>query len=143
MGYTIGVALRRIQLWALWVVVLLNSGGMGYWVCHDEVRSGSFWLRGCSEDVEFALHAIAPTTPPTTPALNLRSCDCEFVAVTAPVPPRGNYDAPQAWHDVPLLQTSYDFATMLCMNLPTPRIHAPPPKSSPLRLTLWRAPPTA
>ncbi|BCW95137.1 MAG: hypothetical protein KatS3mg018_0619 [Fimbriimonadales bacterium] len=142
MRYTGSVAVKRIRLWALLFIALLNSGGMGYWVCHEQVRSGCFWLRACSDDVSLVLQATQPPLPSSTPALQARPCDCEFVALTAPVPAPSQADAPLVWADAPLLHTLHELSVAY-ERLPIPANHSPPPSSSSIRSHHLRAPPVA
>ncbi|MFN3690421.1 MAG: hypothetical protein ACK4UU_05795, partial [Fimbriimonadales bacterium] len=96
----------RVRLWLLVLVALLNSGGMGYWVCHDQVRSGSFWLRVCSEDVS-APWSNAPVSPLSDyPSLDIRACDCHFVAVDVPLPSQPSLQLGCILSDAPLLLPS-------------------------------------
>jgi len=143
MRYTLRVALRRVKLWMLLLVALLNSGGMGYWVCHDQVRSGCFWLRACSEDVSFVLQADAAPQPTTTPTLDVRVCDCEFVALTAPVPTASSLDAPLHWGDAVLLWESQSLLPTLSLYLCVSRSNSPPTRDARYDYPPFRAPPTA
>lgn len=129
-------------MWALLFVALLNSGGMGYWVCHEQVRSGCFWLRACSDDVSLALQPIQAPLPSSTPALQARPCDCEFVALTAPVPSSSATDVPCAWVDLALLHTAYE-ASIAVVYLPIPANNSPPLSPLSFSTHYLRAPPVA
>lgn len=142
LGYTLRVALRRVKLWMLLLVALLNSGGMGYWVCHDQVRSGCFWLRACSEDVSFVLQADAAPQPTTTPTLGVRACDCEFVALTAPVPTPNSLDALLHRGEGAPLRESQSLLPTLSLYLCVPRSKSPPTRDARYDYPPFRAPPT-
>ena len=143
MGYTTIVAISRVKLWVLILVALLNSGGMGYWVCHDQVRSGCFWLRVCSEDVSFALRLPEAPKHSGAPVWDKRPCDCLFVTLTAPLPTRSISDAPLHWGKPLLLHELHSLAPARSVYLRIPRDKAPPPSSAFCAHPLLRAPPTA
>ena len=137
------MAIRRVQWWVMLLVALLNSGGLGYWVCHGQVRSGSFWLRVCSEDVSFALRAKAAPKRSDAIAWDKRSCDCQFVTLTVPLPTCSISDAPLHWGEPILLHEQYSLSPARSVYLRIPRDKAPPPSSAFCAHPLLRAPPTA
>jgi hypothetical protein len=137
------VAIRRVQWWVMLLVALLNSGGLGYWVCHGQVRSGSFWLCACSEDVSFALRAKAAPKRSDAIAWDKRSCDCQFVTLTVPLPTRSSRDAPLHWGEPILLHEQYSLSPVRSVYLRIPRAKAPPLSSAFCAHPRLRAPPTA
>lgn len=140
-GYSCIAVWRCARLWLLTLVALLNSGGMGYWVCHDQIRSGSFWFKVCSEDVSAPWGFDAPAPVSENAALNARSCDCRFVSADVSPPSASAHITALVWGDAPPLP-----ATVLCPRLAQrraclPSILAPPPKNPLVEAPALRAPP--
>ncbi|MCS7300587.1 MAG: hypothetical protein NZ556_03425 [Fimbriimonadales bacterium] len=132
---------QRARLWGLLLVALLNSGGMGYWVCHDQVRSGSFWLKVCSEDVSAPWSVELPPSANDTVRIDARACDCHFVRIDAPPPTAPVWQAFVAWGEAllmpePVIDTS---AMQHCACLSHPI--APPPDNPHTQTPAFRAPP--
>jgi len=137
------VMLHRLRLWLLVLAALLNSGGMGYWVCHDQVRSGSFWLKVCSEDISAPWSVSSPTPTDGCLRLDVRACDCHFVSIDAPRPNASSYEATIVWGDAPLLA-----APLLCPHAAVrqacvPYSLAPPPQNPHTEAPTFRAPPVS
>lgn len=132
--------LKRLGWWLLMLVALLNSGGIGYWVCHQQINSASFWLKACAGD-QGQSERLIPVSAPIS-AIHARSCDCMFYSVDVPVPqaPRIDWNAPQTVPVAPLDQVSY-----LPDSFPFDQFWgsegALPPFSVPLSRVLRRAPP--
>ncbi|OYT75011.1 MAG: hypothetical protein CFK49_05540 [Armatimonadetes bacterium JP3_11] len=128
-------------MWLLMLVALLNSGGAGYWVCHDQIRSGSFWLKVCSEDVSAPWSVKPPRQKDNNTLLDQRSCDCHFIAVDAiPSHPPHSIVA-VGWDDAPLLLT-WTQGELECADLiQFPDTPSPPPQYLHTYPHTLRAPP--
>ncbi|GIV16585.1 MAG: hypothetical protein KatS3mg022_2020 [Armatimonadota bacterium] len=139
--YTMVAMRARVQLWLLMLVALLNSGGAGYWVCHGQVRSGSFWLKVCSEDVSAPWSAQPPAPQNRGDQLDTRSCDCHFAAVDALTSRTPSSIATVAWDDAPLLLTRLPCAWEFVDPIYFSGAFAPPPQNPHTRTPSFRAPP--
>ncbi|MFN7019192.1 MAG: hypothetical protein ACK4RG_07940 [Fimbriimonadales bacterium] len=132
---------NRARLWLLMLVALLNSGGMGYWVCHDQIRSGSFWLKVCSEDVSTPWSNTLALPPNDYPTLDVRACDCHFVAVDAPLPHQLSMTLGFVWSDAPVLLPPATDLAVQAVVIVSPTSHAPPQNNSHTKAPTLRAPP--
>lgn len=123
------------------LVALLNSGGMGYWVCHDQVRSGSFWLKVCSEDVSAPWNNASALPLSDCPTLDVRACDCHFVAVDVPLPNQLSLPLGFVCGDAPAILPSVTDLAAQAVVIASPTSHSPPLHNPHTKTPTLRAPP--
>jgi hypothetical protein len=131
----------RLRLWLLILVALLNSGGMGYWVCHNQVRSGSFWLKACSEGVKlpWTLEKFAPRCHPEH--LSAIGCDCLFIGEDGLVPTGATLKISGVWQASQPFPTPQLETPILLGKAILPPYVAPPPQHRLVFHLSLRAPP--